>query len=429
MPESAGNSGNTKSKAASVFAVALLLIFGWFAIRTQIGSLLAEQTSSTQDDAVERARIAADLAPSDPRPNWLEAVKLRQTLEPADRERSVALLEDAVRKAPFDFRIWTELARGYEQAERYADAERSLRRSIELAPFYAVPRWQLGNFLLREDRTDEAKAELKRATETSSIYRDQVYALAWDYFAKDPSRVEEIASNTADARAHLADFYSGREAGRDSLRIWNTLSPEEKSQYHDLGGQIAWRLYQIGSAREALSIARDVGMARDAQEETVNNGGFEKYIGTQEENLFGWMIFRNDSKFEALPDSQVKAEGSRSLKVTFRNYIKPDLYNVAQIVAVQPGKRYRLTFKVRTDNLRSGGGPLLEVIALKKWTRLAATEPFPIGSVDWQEFALEFAVPEDVEGVELRTVRMPCGEECPIAGVFWYDDFQIQRLD
>jgi hypothetical protein len=391
--------------------------------------MLAEQTTSSSEEAADVARLAADLDPRDPRPKWLEASALRRNFAPEGLDRSATLLEQMTRLAPRDFRIWIELARGYEQAERYQDAERALRRAIELAPAYAAPHWQMGNFLLRRDRIEEAKAELKRATETSSIYREQVYALAWDHFEKDPARVEDLASDSADARANLANFYSGREAGRDSLRIWNTLSSEQKQHYEGLGRQIAWRLYQIGYVRESLSIARDIGLARDAREETVNNGGFESIVGSQDEVLFGWKIFRNDSKFEALSDSQVKAEGSRSLKVTFRNYIKPDLYNVAQIVTASPGKKYRLTFKVRTDNLRSGGGPFLEVLSAQKWYRLAASEPFPIGSVDWQEYVLEFTVPDDVEGFELRTVRVFCGDECPIAGTFWYDDFRLSKLN
>ena len=421
--------GRLKHKIAAILAIVSMVVFGWFAIRTQIGSMLAEQTSASQENAGDVARVAGDLAPLDPRPKWLEAVVLRQSFSPEDLDRSVRLLEDAVRRAPFDFRVWTELARGYEQAERYSDAEASFRHAIELAPSYAVPHWQMGNFLLRQDRLDEAKAELRRATETSSIYRDQVYALAWDYFGKDPARVEELAADSAEARAYLSNFYSGRDSPRDSLRVWNSLSSDDKSRFNNLGGQIAFRLYQAGYVREALSIARDTGLARDAQDDQVSNGGFEKFIGEHDETLFGWKIFRNDSKFEALPDSQTKSEGSRSLKVTFRNYIKPDLYNIAQVVTVQAGHHYRLTFKVRTDNLRSGGGPFLEVLAVKKWTRLAASEPFPIGSVDWHEYTLDFTIPPDVEGIELRTVRTFCGEECPIAGTFWYDDFRLELLD
>ncbi len=405
--------------------IVALCVFGWFAVRTQIGSMLGELTPPTRDNAADVAELASNLAPLDPRPRWLAAMTLRQSFSPEDIDRSVVFLEESVRLAPYDFRTWIDLSRGYEQAERYDEAERALQRSIQLAPAYALPRWQMGNFLLRQDRVEEAKAELKRATETSSTYRDQVYALAWDYFGRDPVQVEALASDSADARANLARFYAQRESGRDALRIWNQLSPQQKNYYWFIAGPTARRLYETGFVREALAIARDVGLARDAQQETVNNGGFEKSIGDHTETLFGWMIFRNESKFDALPDSQVKSEGSRSLKVSFRNFVKPSLYNIGQIVTVAGGRAYRLTFKLRTDNLRSGGPPYLQIAAVKTNAILAASEPFPTGSTDWQEIAVDFTVPDDVEGVEIRTVRVGCGDECPISGTFWYDDFRL----
>jgi Flp pilus assembly protein TadD len=419
----------TKAKIAGIAVAGGILVFAWFGIRTQIGSMLAENVTAEADGASDIIRAAADLSPFDPRPKWLDAMILRQNFILEDLERSVSRLEEATRLEPNDFRLWTELGRGYEQTERYGEAEHAFRRAVGLAPSYAAPHWQLGNFLLRQERIEEAKAELKRATETSSIYRDQVYSLAWDYFGKDPARVEELASDSADARVNLANFYAFREAAPDALRIWNTLSPEQKQYYSLLGKQMALNLYQNGDASESLSIARDIGLANGAEEETVNNGGFESFIGDPADALFGWRIFRSDSKFEALPDSQTKAEGLRSLKVAFRNYVRADLNNIAQLVTVQPGKKYRLSFKLRTDNLRSGGNPFLLVLGVKKeWVRLAASDPFPIGSNDWQQHSLEFAVPDDVEGIELRTTRANCGEDCPIAGTFWYDDFRLERI-
>jgi hypothetical protein len=50
-----------------------------------------------------------------------------------------------------------------------------------------------------------------------------------------------------------------------------------------------------------------------------------------------------------------------------------------------------------------------------------------VGTTDWQDVALDFTVPEGIEGVEIRTVRANCGEDCPIAGTFWYDDFRLTR--
>jgi hypothetical protein len=411
-----------------IAVIAALCLFGWFAVRTQIGAMLGDLTQPSAVEAGTVAEVAIGLAPNASQPWWLSAMVFKRSFLPEDAEKSVSALEEATRRTPNDYRIWTELARGYEQSERYAEAEAAFRRSIELAPTYAIPHWQMGNFLLRQDRIDEAKVELKTATETSSAYRDQVYALAWDYFGKDPARVEELASDSADARVNLAKFFAYRDAGQDALRIWNTLSPEQKKYYETVARTTAWRLYENGFVRESLAIARDIGIAKDAQDETVNNGGFEKSIGDHTETLFGWLIFRNDSKFEAMPDSQVKAEGNRSLKVIFRNYSKPTLYNIAQIVTVEPGKKYRLSFKLRTDNLKTGGAPYLEVAAVKTNQRLAASEPFPKGSHDWQEVALEFTVPEGVEGAIIRTVRAGCGEECPISGAFWYDDFKLERI-
>lgn len=422
---------NKKLFATRILPIAFIaaaIVLGWIAIRAQVGSMLAELTSPAREDALDVAMQAASYSSRDPRARWLAAVKLRQSFAPDDVDRSITLLEEATRLAPNDYRIWTELARGYEQNERYDEAERALKRSIELAPNYAIPHWQMGNFLLRSGRLDEAKTELRRATETSSGYRDQVFALAWDFFEKDPARVEELVSDTTDARANLAKFYSERGSGRDSLRIWNSLSSEDKSRYEFLGTHMAQRLYDAGFVHESLSIARDLGIAKDASGETVNNGGFEKFIGDPRETLFGWKIFRTDNKFEALTDSQIKAEGNRSLRVAFRNYSKPELYNIAQIVTVEPTKKYRLSFKLRTDNLRSGGPPFLQIAAIKTYEQIAATAPFPIGSYDWQEISLEFVVPEGVEGIEVRTMRVHCGDDCPVAGTFWYDDFQLKEL-
>ncbi|MGH9948599.1 MAG: tetratricopeptide repeat protein, partial [Pyrinomonadaceae bacterium] len=273
IAEAAAKTKSTKHRIAVIAAIVGLCFFGWFGVRTQIGNMLGELTSPSREDAGDVADVAIRFAPNDPQPRWLAAMVYKKSFESEDVERSVASLEAAVRRTPNDYRMWTELARGYEQSERYSEAEAALRRSIKLAPNYAIPHWQLGNFLLRQDRIDEAKAELKLTTQTSSAFRDQVYSLAWDFFGKDTSQVEELAADTADARANLALFYTQRDRGGDALRIWNTLSPEQKQYYNVIAHKMAWYLYGIGSVRESLIIARDVGIANGVADETVNNGG------------------------------------------------------------------------------------------------------------------------------------------------------------
>lgn len=419
---------STRNWIASVSLIVVVSLFCWFGVRTQLGNMLAELTSPSRDDAGEVADVAISMVPNDPKPRWLSAMSLKRSFAAADVDMSVQRLEEAVRRNPNSYRSWTDLAGGYEQSERYQEAEAALKRSIELAPAYAWPHWQMANFLLRQERVDEAKVELRRVTQSNSPYRDQAYGLMWNYFGNDPAVVEEIASDDPQARLALANFYADRGSGRNAIRIWNTLAPEHRQLSSTFVRLMAYKLASTGFPRESMSVARDIGMLTIEKAETINNGGFEQPIGEPYEKIFWWKVFRNDNKFEALPDSRYKTEGSRSLKIVFRNYEKPQLYNVAQTVVVEPLQKYRLTFKVRTDNLRSAGLPYVDIAAFPSYQQFAHSEPFPIGSNDWQEIAVDFVTPLGVSGIEVRTMRIGCAEECAINGTIWYDDFKLSRL-
>jgi len=407
--------------------IALLCLFGWFGVRTQIGNMLADLTSPSREDALDVASVAMAMSPRDPRPLWLSAMALKRSFVPEDMDQSVMHLEDAVGLNPNNYGSWTDLARGYEQTERYEFAEAALKRSIEIAPAYAIPHWQMANFLIRQGRPDEAMVELRRVIEVRSPYRDQAFGLMWDYFGKDPAVLESLADDIPDAKLALSNFYANRSSGRNALRIWASLTAEQKGSNPNLVKLMAFKLNATGFLKESMAVARDIGMITDEQPETINNGGFEQAIGDPYQKLFWWNVFRDDNRIDALPDSQNKIEGSRSMKIVFRNYAKPELYNVAQSVAVSESQSYRLMFKARTSNLRSAGPPYVEVVTLPSRQHIANTEPFPIGSNDWQDVAIDVNVPAGVEAIEIRTVRIRCPEECSINGTLWYDDFRLSR--
>lgn len=417
-----------RTRILLLVVVACTLVFAWYSIRWQLGSMLAELTHPSEPNADRIAQVARSLAPNDPAATWLAANKERENFSPESFDRSVKLFEHLVRLSPNDFRWWIELGRAYEQSEEPERAEAAFARAIELAPTYTYPHWQFGNFYLRQNRTDEAFAELRKTTERSVVYREQVFSLAWDYFDQDPSRVEALAADTPDVRATLALFYAARGSAENALRIWNTLTDEEKARHTDTAKRIARGLFEKQRYRESLAFSVQTGIDPEAQFEAVTNGGFEKFLGSPDDNIFGWRIYRGDGKLDILPDSNVKYEGAKSLRISFKGYVKPELHNVVQFIAVQPGARYRLSFMVRTDNLRSGGPPLVQVISTRQNIGIAASEPFAVGSEDWKQVTLEFTAPEDFDGVHIRTGRITCGEECPISGTIWYDDFRLTKL-
>jgi tetratricopeptide (TPR) repeat protein len=422
------NSGEKKVRVLLAIAVVAALVFAWFSVRWLVGNMLAELTSVEQPNVRDVAEFARRLAPADPLPVWLAANIELQDFTDEGAERSVNMLEDVVRRSPYDYRWWIELGRAKEQAEDAAGAEAAFRRALDLAPEYTFARWQFGNFLLRQGRTEEAFAELRRTTEKSAVYREQVFSLAWDYFDKDPERLESLAANTPDVRANLALFYAVRGSSKDSLRMWNSLTDDQKIEHLPTARVIAQGLHDKKFFRQALEFAKQTGIDAEATQETVSNGGFEHSLGKPEDTLFGWRLLRTDGRVDIGTDSSIKKEGSRSLKVAFRTYTRLDFNYLGQVVTTEPSTRYRLSYWVRTETLRSGGTPFIEILNGMDDTIIAASSPIAAGTADWLQVTIDFTTPENCEGIVIRTSRAYCGEECPIVGTLWFDDFVLQRL-
>jgi tetratricopeptide (TPR) repeat protein len=389
--------------------------------------MLGELTSSTDPNISEIANVARTLAPSDPRTNWLFATAEISVFTPEAVDASVGLFEETVRSSPFDFRWWIEYGRALEQAGREDDAERALRRSIELSPNYAYPHWQLGNFYLRQGRGDEAIVELRLATTNNRTYRNQVFALAWDYFGHQTAMVERLVADTPDVRSDLASFYARRNQPADALRIWNTLSDSEKARYPQTVRSIAEALFELRAYRESEEFSRQAGIDPDAAPEVISNSGFEFSLKSADDTLFGWKVRRADSRLDITVDPSVHHSGAKSLRITFRSFAKPELYDVWQNVALAAATHYKLSFWVRTENLKSGGPPMLEVVDAADNRLLATSQSFPLGTNDWQQITMNFITPEGSNGVFVRTSRGFCGNTCPVVGIVWLDDFELAR--
>jgi len=403
------------------------LVFGWFGVRWQLGNMLAELTAPNDPNAKEIAALALRLSPGDPLANWLFAGAKKNNFTSEAVLATAKNYEQVARLSPNNSNWWVELGRAREQAEEAEAAEKAYRRAVEIAPNYTYPHWQLGNFYLRQSRSEEAFAELKKAAEANSVYRDQVFSIAWDFYDKDTARVEEIAGNSSTVRAGLARFYAAKERPEDSLRIWNSLAAEDKAANAVIAKVIAQAFYEKRIFRQSLEFVRELGIEPEARGETIQNGGFETPIGDSKETYFGWKrepIEKVDFKL----DPTQKREGSRSLRVSFSGYSEPTLFSIYQYVTVEPSAKYRLTFWLRTENLKSGGTPALEIYNASDDKSIVISEPFPTGTNDWQQVKLEFTAPAVIEAVGIRTVRSFCGAGCPIVGTFWYDDFKLERL-
>lgn len=420
---------NWKGRLILALLVVSALAFAWLSIRWQIGFMFAALTPSNQPNARGVADMAHNLSPRDPMTNWFKANTERNSFNEQGLKNAVLYLEEAVRSAPYDDRYWIELGRAYEQIENYEKAEKAFQRAVEVAPNYSNVHWQIGNYYLRRGEEAKAAAGLQKSAENSPVHREQVFGVIWEYFERDKARLEQLAGDKPDMRAGLAKFYAAKELPEDSLRIWNTLSEEDKTRNQDIARLIAQALYDKRFYRSSVEFVRQLGIEPQAQAETVQNGGFEAPIPADaREVYFGWQIIRKE-KIEVNTDPMKKKEGGKSLRVSFNGFTGVEVKNILQIVPTDANKKYRLSFWLKTENLKSAGTPVLEVVNANDEKIIVTGAPFPIGTQDWTLTTVEFTTPPNSQAVTLRLDRAYCGDACPIIGTFWVDDFKLEKIN
>jgi tetratricopeptide (TPR) repeat protein len=415
-------------RITAIVAILAGLVTLWFSVRWQVGAMFADVTSGNDADAKAIAESAISLAPANPRGYWLSGSILRSAFDDASFAAAMNRFESAARVSPHHYGSWTELGRTAERAGDYNRAEAAFRKAIELAPEYTIPRWQIGNFYLRRGRIEDAVRELRLAARHTSPYQVQVFSTAWNVLGNDPRQVDQFLSDTEDSKATLAYFYGSINRPDDALRIWSQIDPANRPRFDWQIKALARDLLIHRSFRGALEFVRQNGVDTDARPEAFTNGDFESAIPPYDGVRFNWTINRIDGKIDAGTDNSTQRNGKRSLKFTLRGYPKHAFHTLQQSIAVVPGSRYRLSFWVRTENLRSGSMPFIEVRNAKDDSINMASPPFASGTSEWTQMTIDFAIAPDKDGIYVTTAREPCSGECPINGIFWLDDFVLTRL-
>ncbi|HEX8284195.1 MAG TPA: carbohydrate binding domain-containing protein [Pyrinomonadaceae bacterium] len=412
--------------------LALLALWAaWYGVRWGFGNTMAETApvSYVTDPTAsfESAEAAVRLAPRDPLAH-LTLARLHQiSFDPASVPVALREYEAAAALAPNDHMIWTEVGRARAALGDPAGGADALRRAVELAPNYSQPRWHLGNALLRTGETEAAFAELRRAADADPELRPQVFNLAWQVYGPDMARVIDAVGKTATARAQLVGVLAGRARFEDALAVWGSLTPEERRTHAPAGETLSRALYGKGQYRRARQVLSEAG-AEGLAEGQVANGGFESDIGQPGRALFHWEAVQAAGAQVAVDPRDARG-GQRSLRVGFSASGQVDFRNVSQVVAVEPGARYRLSFWVKTDGLKSAAMPVVYVAeAPTPDAPLASSPPAPAGTSDWQQVSFEFVAGPRTEAVLVRLARDGCPDGvCPIFGKIWYDDFHLER--
>ncbi|HWS87130.1 MAG TPA: tetratricopeptide repeat protein [Pyrinomonadaceae bacterium] len=411
---------------------AAALWVAWQGARYGIGGTLSESAPvSFQTDpaeAIESAEAAVRFAPRDPQTHLMLARINQATFDPQAVRYALRAYGEAAALAPNDYLVWMEVGRARSALGDPEGGVAALRRATELAPNYAAPRWHLGNALLRAGRADEAFAELRRASDADpKTYQAQVFNMAWQVYGPNVGRVVEAVGKTTPARAQLVAVLAGRGLLEDASAVWEGLGEGGRRAHPEVGQTLARAFYAGGRYGRAVRVLKESG-AEDLGVGHVSNAGFETDIGRAGAQLFRWDVTPAEGAQTAI-DARAASAGRRSLRIAFNASTQVEFAHVSQVVPVEPGARYRLSFSFKTEEFRSAASLLVFVAdAGPPVVPITTSSVAPAGTSDWQRVSFDVAAGPKTEGLLIRITRVPCAEgTCPIYGKIWYDDFHLER--
>jgi len=371
------------------------------------------------------AEKAIEMSPKDADTHRARAAVLALS-QPAE---SAIELERAVALRPSDYSQWVELGLVRDRIGDQSAALAAFDEAVKYAPFYAVPRWQRGNLLLRMGRYDSAFADLNQAAQSNPEFLPNLIDLAWELSHRDAQLVEQLVQvNSKTAHAAMAKFFANHGEPQEALiqlLAAGAVDDEFRRQLID-------NLLSKGSFPEAFQVWRDAhgfGSAAPPTGPQILDGGFEGTL-TFDEGSFSWRIPSRMQATRVSLDSSEPHTGNKNLRIEFAGDSSRGEGLVSQLLLVEPLERYKINFAVRSQDIVTGGLPIVIVTdASGDHKTLGQSRPLSRGTTAWNVVSFDFTTQPTTKAVVLSIQRQSCSTSpCPIFGAILLDSFSIEQL-
>jgi len=385
------------------------------------------------------AKKAIQLTPKDSEAHFAGAALLSLSGTP---DQAVIELERAVALRPADYGLWSELGLLRDQTGDPAGALKAFDEAVRRAPFYSQPRWNRGNVLLRKGEYEAAFNDLNRAAQSNPELIPSLIDLAWGVSRGDVKLTEQLAQINSDRlRIAFARFLARRGKAQEAIAQFGYAGNVPEGIKRELVEQLLAK----GAFKEAFDIwkvTHGVESGREVLGPSIYDGGFEGPLSF-DQGGFSWRVPSDLQATSVSLDSSQPHSGSKDLRIEFGGNSNPGSVLVSQVILVEPakpgspagqprwgGRRYKVNFTARSEDVVTGGLPFLNVSdASGDQKRLGQSRPLASGTSGWQFFDLEFTTTPTTTAVVLSLQRENCTTSpCPIFGSISLDSFSVEQL-
>ncbi len=366
------------------------------------------------------AEGATRLTPADPQAHRARGAVLSWM---DSRSEALSELEQAAALRPADFSPWISLGLMREQAGDRAGAVAALNEAVARAPFYAQPRWQRGNVLLRAGQYQEAFQDLNYAAKSNPDLLPNLIDLAWNLSKSDPVATEQmVLLDTPKMRSVYARYLAKQGKPTEAVAQFKAAGIVPQ----DVREELVQQLLAKSAFVEAFEIWSMGGTGNEKS--TMYDGGFEDSLILQEA-AFGWRLPGNGAGASLSQDPAQPHSGSKSLRIDFDGNSSPASPLILQLIVLAPVRRYQVNFAFRSQNLVTGGLPIVVVSDAGDGKRLGQSTPL-LKDSDWRVVSFEFTAAATTTAIHVTLQRENCtSSPCPIFGALTLDSFSLQSLN
>jgi tetratricopeptide (TPR) repeat protein len=393
----------------------------WMAVRHGIAAHLL------QSDQTDRWQRAATIEPDNPENSYRLGRYYQIDFEHADMSRAIANYARAATIAPGTAEYWLDLAEVQETAQHVEEAEKDFRRAQQAYPLSANVAWRFGNFLLRQNRQEQAYQEIHRALSVQPSLTALAISRCW----QSSRDIEKILQLTLPANPEAywgaIDFLVDAREPDAAMVVWKHLMASKPNFALERPFRLEDMLIDAGHPEDARTVWQQslavAGGPGDSQKSglLVWNGGFEQEVSN---GGMGWR-FQTVPGAELSFDPRVAHSQARSLRVAFDGTGNVDFQQPWQYVLLQPNTRYRLSAYFRTENLTTSSPIRLELEETHFGNAVEAMADLPENQ-SWASSEVEFTTGTGAKLFRLVLRRRSSPKlDNKIAGTIWMDDISL----
>lgn len=351
--------------------------------------------------------------------------------EPADLGKATGEYRRAVRMDPSDSDYWVTLANALSLSGKPTSAADAYSMADRLDPMNHHIQQAIGNFHLGQGNLGLALEHHAKAIKQYPSLARGIYVLYWNLgqpvtevakallgdnaLLKQRYLQDALISSSPDEADALWRQFQQPTGTLDALSHRRYFDYLIKNRLPDRARQL-WHLIAQTFYDSAWEEQAEAFWNRDFSRPILFEGGLEWVQTPAPEGMSSEL-----SKFDTVT-------GARSVYLSFDGTSNISWSGISHAFFVEPGKSYKISFRVRCRNITTNNGPYVRLTVPAEKTVQERSEPY-VGMAD-ERGEITFTVPPESFIAEMRICRDFSRKlNNKIGGEAWFSDFQLVEAD